>query len=56
MLLVSRLNLECQVASVDAGRFQLNGLHFTEEYVESTDGHILLRTPYAEGEAAESSA
>lgn len=48
MLLVSRLNLECQVASDDAGRFQLNGLHFTDDFVESTDGHILLRTPYAD--------
>ena len=44
--LVSRVNLECHVAAKDATRFQLHALYFTPEGVISTDGKLLLITPY----------
>lgn len=44
---INKLNLEIsQCASKEEGRYHLNGVHFTKDYTESTNGHVLGRITY----------
>lgn len=43
----NKLNLEVgKCASTEESRYHLNGIHFTPEYTEATNGHILARVTY----------
>jgi hypothetical protein len=44
--LLSRVNLEANVADTDPTRFQMNSLLLDPEGVVSTDGKVLMVTPY----------
>lgn len=44
---INKLNLEVsKCASTEESRYHLNGVHFTSDYTEATNGHILARVTY----------
>lgn len=52
MRLLSRMNLECHVAPKEEGRYSIAGLYCGSHGVYSTDGRMLMVTPYP-GESPE---
>jgi len=46
---LNKLNLEvAKAASKETGRYNLNSIHFTKDYTESSNGHIMARVTYPE--------